>query len=37
MTPDALLTMVVILGFVWGGFTVLMVKAARSGRRPPAA
>lgn len=32
MTTHALLTMIAICGLVWGGFTLLLIRAIRSER-----
>jgi hypothetical protein len=31
MTPDSVITMVVFLGGVWGGFIYLLLRTIRSG------
>ncbi len=34
MTLDSIITMIVILGGVWGGFAILIVGVMRRERRP---
>ncbi len=33
MSDDSIITMIIVLGGVWGGFIVLMVRAARAEKR----
>jgi hypothetical protein len=33
MSADSIITMVIVLGGVWGGFAALMVRAARAEKR----
>ena len=32
MTPDSIITMVIILGGVWGGFLYLLLRTFRNGK-----
>ena len=33
MSADSIITMIIVLGGVWGGFAALMVRAARAEKR----